>query len=88
MSDIVEELSDKEEKESKSFSFLPLIVFIFLITYLYSILFGEYSINTFLTVKKEKAKIQKEYDDLQKENQKLQKEHFNYINSTSMQDLQ
>ncbi len=87
MSDIVEDINcQNEEQERKRASLLPLILFILAIVYLYSILFGDYSIKVYLNVKNEKEKIVQEYNALQKENQKLQKKHFELIQLTPSED--
>jgi len=79
--------NDYEEKERKPLSLLAIIaIFIAIILYLRSILFGDYSIAVMLDAKSKKEQLTKEYNKLQEENQKLQKQHFEMIQLTPTED--
>jgi len=88
VNDLVEEnYNDYTEKERKKISlFLKIAIFIAILLYLYSILFGEYSISVLLDAKSKKERLEKEYDALQNQNQKLQKKHFEMIQLTPQED--
>jgi len=88
VNDLVEEnYNDYTEKERKKISlFLKIAIFIAILLYLYSILFGEYSISVLLDAKSKKERLEKEYDTLQNQNQKLQKKHFEMIQLTPQED--
>ncbi len=85
---ILEDSEYQEEQSGKKFlsPLLKLLFFVALLLYLYSILFGEYSINVMLDAKKKKEHLLQEYNALQSENQKLQKEHFEMIQLTPTDD--
>ena len=88
MNSILEDSDFQEEQNSKR-GFSPLIKLLFfvaLLLYIYSILFGEYSIGVMLDAKKKKEHLLKEYNTLQSENQKLQKKHFEMIQLTPTED--
>jgi len=80
------EYQDKQSRKKFFSPLLKLIFFIALLAYIYSILFGEYSINVMLDAKKKKEHLLQEYNTLQSENQKLQKEHFEMIQLTPTED--
>jgi len=89
VNNIVENLSDYSEEKTKRGDFSPLLKLLFfvaLILFLYSILFGEYSLGVMLDAKKKKERLLKEYNTLQSENQKLQKKHFEMIQLTPTED--
>lgn len=82
-----ENYNNYEEKERSKLSLLfKLIIFIAIVLYLRSILFGEYSISVLLNAKSKKEKLEKEYNALQNQNQKLQKKHFEMIQLTPQED--
>jgi len=84
---IEEDYNDYTEKERKILSlFVKFAMFIALLLYLYSILFGEYSISVLLDAKSKKERLEKEYNALQEKNQKLQKKHFEMIQLTPQED--
>ena len=85
---ILEDSEYKEEQSEKKFlsPLLKLLFFVALLLYLYSILFGEYSIGVMLDAKKRKEHLLQEYNALQSENQKLQKKHFEMIQLTPTDD--
>ena len=81
--------SEYQDGQNSKRGFAPLIkllFFIVLLVYIYSILFGEYSISVMLDAKKKKEYLLKEYNTLQIENQKLQKKHFEMIQLTPTED--
>ena len=88
MNDLIEEnYNDYTEKEKNKISlFLKIVIFIAILLYLHSILFGEYSISVLLDAKSKKERLEKEYDTLQNQNQKLQKKHFEMIQLTPQED--
>ena len=77
---------DETKKKGRYSPLIKLLFFIALLLYLYSILFGEYSIGVMLDAKNKKERLLKEYNTLQSENQKLQKEHFEMIQLTPTED--
>ena len=89
MNNTVENYNDYSSDETKKEGFSPLIKLLFfvaIVLYLYSILFGEYSIGVMLDAKHKKERLLKEYNTLQGENQKLQKKHFEMIQLTPTED--
>ena len=78
-------LVDENTKEGSS-PLLKLLVFVAILLYLYSILFGEYSIGVVLDAKKKQERLINEYNTLQSQNQKLQKKHFEMIQLTPIED--
>ena len=89
VNNIVENYNDYSADETKKEGSSPLIKLLFflaILLYLYSILFGEYSIGVMLDAKKKKERLLEEYNTLQSENQKLQKKHFEMIQLTPTED--
>jgi len=79
--------SDYKKKERIPLSLIiKIVIFIAIILYLRSILFGDYSIAVLLNAKAKKEQLTKEYNKLQEENQKLQKQHFEMIQLTPDED--
>ncbi len=83
------EVENYNDYDSPRESFLKpyhFIIAVFLLFYLYSIFFGNYSVGVLLDVKKRLATLKTEYMQLQNENQKLQKKHFELIQLTPQED--
>ena len=76
------EYSDVPTKKEGSSPLLKVLIFTAILLYIYSILFGEYSIGVMLNAKKKQEHLIDEYNTLQSQNQKLQKKHFEMIQLT------
>ena len=87
MNNPLEDSCNEYKKKSNILSFfVKFVISVALFLYLYTILFGEYSIGVLLDAKSKKKRLKKEYNILQDKNQKLQKKHFEMIQLTPQED--
>ena len=82
----VENFNDYDTPRESFIKPYHFVVAILLLSYLYSLFFGSYSVGVLLDVKKRLEALKTEYKQIQNQNQELQKKHFELIQLTPQED--